>query len=82
MTSPPAVQESYFLSEVFPMLLVAFIGGLLGSLFNFLNGSLTQWRKSHVWVYGTKYKVIDAVVVAVITATVAFTLPLLFTCKV
>jgi H+/Cl- antiporter ClcA len=64
------------------MLLVAFIGGLMGSLFNHLNGRLTSWRKTHLWPQGTRFKYYDAICVAVITATVAFTLPLAFGCKV
>jgi succinate dehydrogenase hydrophobic anchor subunit len=63
------------------MLLVAFVGGLLGSLFNHLNGRLTAWRKARVWARGARWKVFDAVAVAALTATVAFTLPLFFSCK-
>jgi chloride channel 7 len=76
------MQESYFFYELFPMLLIALIGGLLGSLFNHLNSKITAWRKANLWVYGTKFKILDAIGVAVITSTVAFTLPLFFQCKV
>jgi H+/Cl- antiporter ClcA len=77
-----AMQEAYSFYELFPMLLVAFVGGLLGSLFNHLNGKLTAWRKAHIWSKGTKFMLFDALSVAALTATVAFTLPLFFTCKV
>lgn len=64
------------------MLLVAFVGGLLGSLFNHLNGKITSWRKARIWSRGVKWKLFDAIAIAVFTSTVAFMLPLFFACKV
>ena len=64
------------------MLLVAFVGGLLGALFNHLNGKLTAWRKASLWRRGPMWRVYDAAATAAFTATVAFMLPLLFSCRV
>ena len=68
--------------ELAPMLLVAIVGGFLGSGFNLLNAKLTAWRKRHVWCHGSRAQLLEVMAVAVFSGTVAFTLPLFFACKV
>lgn len=64
------------------MLLVAILGGLLGSLFNMLNAKASEWRRVHVYVYGARAKVLDGIVISVLTSTAAICLPFLFSCQV
>ena len=75
------MQESYEFYELFPMLLVAILGGLLGSIFNYTNNIVNQWRK-RIWSNSHRSKLLDALIIAAITSTVTFVLPLFVACKV
>lgn len=74
-------QDSYEIFELLPMLLLGVMGGLLGSTFNVLNAQLTLWRQSFFRKYGARARVIEAVIIALLTSTVAFGLPLMVSCQ-
>ena len=76
----PVMQKVYETFELLPMLLVGIVGGLLGSLFNFLNEKLTVWRKQNVT--HSRQKLWDVAAVAVLSATLSFLLPLTVPCRV
>ena len=57
-------------------LLMGVVGGLLGSVFNALNIRLCKWRKLHRRT--AKLMVIEAVLVAFLTATCQFWLPAIY----
>lgn len=64
------------------MLLLGVIGGLLGSSFIALNAKLAAWRKKHLAPYGLKGRLIEGLVISILTSTVSFILPLYFNCQV
>lgn len=74
------VQQKYEIYELFPMLLVGIMGGLLGSLFNLLNKKANEWRKPYSQTIRGRLAI--AAVVSVITATVTVVLPLFLSCRV
>lgn len=74
------MQKVYETFELLPMLLVGIVGGLLGSLFNFLNEKLTVWRKQNMT--HSRQKLWDVAAVAVLSATLSFLLPLTVPCRV
>lgn len=64
------------------MLLLGVIGGLLGSCFNYLNALLAGWRKKRLLQYGPRGRLWEGLVVALMTSTVSFLLPMLVSCQV
>lgn len=74
-------QDNYEFYELLPMLLLGVIGGLLGSCMNAFNARLTRWRKQHLVGYGRRGRVMEVLIIALITSTLSFTLPLMFSCQ-
>mmetsp|Transcript_11530 Transcript_11530/g.32699 ORF Transcript_11530/g.32699 Transcript_11530/m.32699 type:complete len:826 (+) Transcript_11530:309-2786(+) len=74
-------QVDYQLMELFPMLLLGLLGGVLGSTFNSVNTQLCLWRRDVLSKYGPSYRVMEAVIVAFITSLVSFGLPLMAPCR-
>jgi chloride channel 7 len=75
-------QVDYQLMELFPMLLLGLLGGVLGSTFNSINAQLCIWRRDVLGKYGPSYKVAEAVFVTFIASLISFGLPLMATCRV
>ena len=75
-------QDNYEVYELLPMLLLGVVGGLLGSAFITLNTRLTRWRKMHLAVHGIKGKLLEALVISLITSLISFGAPRLFECQV
>lgn len=75
-------QDGFEVYELLPMLLIGVIGGLLGATFNHLNAKLARLRKLLLLTYGPKGRVVEGVVVAALTSTVSFVLPMLVACVV
>jgi len=74
-------QVDYQLMELFPMLLLGLLGGVLGSTFNSLSAQLCTWRRDVLGRFGPSYRIAEAVGVAFIGSLVSFTLPFMATCK-
>uniref|UniRef100_A0A7S2SWI3 Chloride channel protein n=3 Tax=Chloropicon primus TaxID=1764295 RepID=A0A7S2SWI3_9CHLO len=78
-------QSEYWIYELLPVLILGTLGGLLGSSFNYVNGKLTQWRIKYLYKnhHSSRrhVKVIEAMLVAFITSTFQFCLPLAFSCR-
>mmetsp|Transcript_33733 Transcript_33733/g.86204 ORF Transcript_33733/g.86204 Transcript_33733/m.86204 type:complete len:833 (-) Transcript_33733:225-2723(-) len=74
-------QVDYQLMELFPMLLLGLLGGVLGSTFNSLNAQLCIWRRDVLGKYGPSYKIAEAVLVTFIASLISFGLPLLAACR-
>lgn len=53
-------------------IMMGFIGGLMGALFNVLNKLLTKYRMKHVQKKHKIVRVLEAMLVSAVTATVAF----------
>lgn len=64
------------------MLLLAVIGGLLGSCFNYLNSILAGIRKAKLYKYGPRGRIWEGVVCALLTSTISFLLPMMVSCAV
>lgn len=75
-------QNNYEIYELIPVLLLGVIGGLLGSSFIAINSKLTVWRKEHVFKYGLRARMLEALIISLITSGVSFLLPLVFSCQV
>lgn len=75
-------QVDYQLMELFPMLLLGLLGGVLGSTFNSVNAQLCIWRRDVLGKYGPSYRVAEAVLVTFIASLISFGLPLMATCRV
>lgn len=58
--------------DLFIFILMGIIGGLLGALFNYLNKCLTIYRMRHVNTKHYRAKIFEALLVAMVTTTVAF----------
>ena len=78
-------QSKYWAYELLPVVILGVFGGLLGASFNFINGKLTQFRIKYVYRNNHSsrrlVKVFEAMLVAFITSTFQFCLPLAFPCK-
>lgn len=74
-------QDSYEIFELLPMLLLGVMGGLLGSAFNAMNAQLTIWRQIFFRKHSPRARVIEAVIIALVTSTVAFGMPLMVSCQ-
>jgi chloride channel 7 len=75
-------QDGFEVYELLPMVLIGVIGGLAGATFNHLNAKLARLRKLLLLTYGPKGRVFEGVVVAALTSTVSFVLPMLVACVV
>ncbi|KAL4221579.1 Chloride transport protein 6 [Mactra antiquata] len=58
--------------DLFIFILMGLIGGLLGAIFNHLNKRLTIHRMKHVNTKHFRVKILEALLVAMVTTTVAF----------
>ena len=74
-------QVDYQLMELFPMLLLGLLGGILGSTFNSLSAQLCLWRRDVLHKRGPWWRVGEAVTVAFIGSLVTFVLPLAAPCS-
>ena len=78
-------QSQYWFYELLPVTILGVLGGLLGSSFNYINGKLTRWRIKYLYKNNHSsrrgVKVVEAILVAVITSTFQFCLPLAFSCR-
>ena len=78
-------QSQYWLYELLPVSILGVLGGLLGASFNYINGKLTRFRIKYLYrnhQSDRRYvKVLEAMLVAFITSTFQFCLPLAFSCK-
>jgi len=63
------------------MLLVAILGGLLGSLFNYANAAVSEWRRRNLRAGCRRSMLTHALCIAAVTSTVTFVLPLFVACK-
>jgi len=70
-------QFDYSVMELFPCILLGVVGGCGGALFIHLNTIICVWRRDN---QKGKRKVIEAALIALLTATCSFCLPLLFSC--
>lgn len=75
-------QVDYQLMELFPMVLLGLLGGILGSTFNSVNAQLCLWRRDVLHKYGPYYRISEAVTVAFISSAVSFVLPMMVSCRV
>ncbi|KAG6542958.1 hypothetical protein Mapa_015650 [Marchantia paleacea] len=74
------VKSEYGLLELFPVVVLGIIGGVLGSSFNYLNskivvffgGVLNKWPSAKVW---------QACLISLLTASISFGLPWLAECR-
>ena len=73
-------QADYTAFELLPMAMLGVAGGLAGALFNRLSLTVSLWRRTSLHPRGARVKVYDACVVALITSTLSFGLPLLHNC--
>ncbi|XP_041377283.1 chloride transport protein 6-like [Gigantopelta aegis] len=58
--------------DLFIFVLIGLIGGLLGAIFNTLNSALTVYRMKHVHKKHKIYRILEAMLVAMLTTTIAF----------
>ncbi|OAE18083.1 hypothetical protein AXG93_2899s1120 [Marchantia polymorpha subsp. ruderalis] len=73
-------QEDYSFYELVPMAMLGVVGGLLGALFNQLTLILSKWRRNVLHKRGAKTKIVEAVLVSLLTSVLSFGLPLLTKC--
>jgi len=71
-------QFDYSPYEIFPVILIGCIGGLLGTVFIKINTKICVWRRTHS--IGWR-RVWEAGLVAVLTAMMSFLLPMMVTCQ-
>ena len=77
----PPTSQPYRVWETPFFLVLGVVGGLVGALFNALNAKLSHWRRDflasrplgRMW-----YRALEAVAVSLLTATLAFWLPVIF----
>ncbi|KAG0456779.1 hypothetical protein HPP92_024567, partial [Vanilla planifolia] len=74
-------QEDYSFQELLPMAIIGIIGGLFGALFNQLTLYITSWRRSYLHKKGTNVKMIEVLVISLVTSIISFGLPLLRKCS-
>ena len=79
----PASPYPYDLRETPFFLIIAILGGVIGAAFNGLNARLCRWRRETLVLPARRRtRVLEALLIALITATVTFWLPVLFaTCE-
>jgi len=82
MHPPPHLQNKYEIYELFPVLLLGVIGGLLGSAFIALNSKLAGLRRMYLARHGARGKIYEALAISLLTSAVSFLLPLMFSCQV
>ena len=76
-------QDNYEIYELLPVLLLGVVGGLLGSSLVALNAQLGTWRKNVLWPQvGPRGKIIEVLVVSLLTSVLSFSLPLMVKCQV
>ncbi|CAN6899640.1 hypothetical protein Bca4012_092882 [Brassica carinata] len=71
---------SYHLGDVLPVLLLGFVGGILGSIYNFL---LEKVLRAYNYIYekGVAWKIILACAISIFTSCLLFGLPFLASCQ-
>eukprot|EP00249_Psilotum_nudum_P011129 c22979_g1_i1 orf=744-3236(-) len=67
--------------ELFPVVILGVVGGLLGSLFTYINGKIVRAYSHWHSKYGPMVKLLQALVVSAITSLCMFGLPLLAACR-
>ena len=76
-------QDNYEILELLPVLLLGVVGGLLGSGFVALTALVGHWRKTIFWPqWGATGKVVEALLVSLMTSIVSFGLPMMLSCQV
>ncbi|KAK1434674.1 hypothetical protein QVD17_00423 [Tagetes erecta] len=75
-----SVDITYHLTDVPPVLLLAVIGGIAGSLYNFLLGKVLRLYNL-INEKGTAYKILLACTVSILTSCLLFGLPWLASCR-
>ena len=76
-------QDNYAIYELLPVLLLGVVGGLLGASLVSLNAHLATWRKHVLWPQiGPRGKIVEVLMVSLLTSAVSFSLPLLVRCQV
>ncbi|CAK9189972.1 unnamed protein product [Sphagnum troendelagicum] len=73
--------DDYGLQELLPVIILGVVGGLLGSLFNQINGKIIMWSNGWLKKKGKGAKIVQAVVVTLITSVCSFGLPWLAKCQ-
>ena len=74
-------QDDYAFYELLPVSILGVTGGLLGALFNQLSKRLCTWRMDVLAKRNNGARVIEAVLVAVVTSIVSFCVPLMAACR-
>ena len=75
-------QDNYEILELLPVLLLGVVGGLLGSGFVALTALVGHWRKTVLWPrWGARGKMLEALVVSLMTSIVSFGLPMMLSCQ-
>ncbi|KAL0716434.1 hypothetical protein Bca4012_065756 [Brassica carinata] len=71
---------SYHLGDVLPVLLLGFVGGILGSIYNFL---LEKVLRAYNYIYekGVAWKILLACAISIFTSCLLFGLPFLASCQ-
>ncbi|KAH9561383.1 hypothetical protein CY35_05G020500 [Sphagnum magellanicum] len=73
--------DNYGLQELLPVAILGVVGGVLGSLFNQINGKIIMWSNGWLKKKGKFAKIAQAVIVAFITSVCSFGLPWMATCR-
>ncbi|XP_057467752.1 chloride channel protein CLC-d-like isoform X2 [Actinidia eriantha] len=74
-------QEDYSFEELLPMAVIGVIGGLLGALFNQLTIYITYWRRNYLHKNGNRVKIIEVLLISLVTSIISFGLPLFRSCS-
>ncbi|PSS01450.1 Chloride channel protein like [Actinidia chinensis var. chinensis] len=74
-------QEDYSFEELLPMAVIGVIGGLLGALFNQLTIYITYWRQNYLHKNGNRVKIIEVLLISLVTSIISFGLPLFRSCS-
>ncbi|KAH0449371.1 hypothetical protein IEQ34_020063 [Dendrobium chrysotoxum] len=74
-------QEDYSFKELLPMAIIGIIGGLFGALFNQLTLYITSWRRNYLHKKGNRVKIIEVLLISLMTSVISFGLPLLRKCS-
>ncbi|GBG68866.1 hypothetical protein CBR_g3563 [Chara braunii] len=73
-------QDDYLFFELLPMAMLGVMGGLLGAMFNQLTWYVTSWRRCYLHKKGDRVKVIEALLISLLTSVLSFCLPLMKQC--
>ncbi|KAG2444895.1 hypothetical protein HXX76_001631 [Chlamydomonas incerta] len=73
-------QDTYEFFELLPMLLLGVLGGLMGSGFIVMNSRLSEWRRRHLAPLGRRGRLLEGLVISVLTSTLSFVVPLMVAC--